>query len=409
MKLLLKVSLKPQKESSFSIYILNFCTECVRACGHPGSLSVGQAFGTRVLQRLRVFGCLAFVICGFASFGASFPTGKHMPSSPGAGAKRSAEDDDRASRAARRRVARDAAGAVSCSAHFRAVNDMVRQSFLFAARRHASLAVPLRSHLHPPARASPRLFNYTGLLSADAERFSQAHRLRILGCGMLGLLCVVLVRDVRLHARAMQARLTGILRRVAARRARATPEGIFARALQLCVAEKYSRAAKLFEQCAALGVLRANAELSWLLLHGRKGLYFPPMFFQQIQAFQCAAATSRLGCVHSSGVLSYCLMKGVACRPNCKRAVELARSSSESGSRFGHFVMGELHRLGLGGCVRSNARALHYFHLAAAQGLDSAQCSLGDMYSPFLFLKTKRRFRSDFVMLVLQVRRWSWC
>jgi hypothetical protein len=256
---------------------------------------------------------------------------------------------------------------------------MAHQSFLFAARRHASLAVSLRSHLHPPARASPRLLNYTGLLSADAERFSQAHRLRLLGCGMMGLLCIALVRDVVLRARAMQARLTDILRRVAARRARTTPEGIFARALQLYASGKYYRAAKLFQRCAALGVLRANAELSWLLLHGRKGLYFPPMFSQQIQAFQFATATSRLGCAHSSGVLSYCLMKGVACPPNRKRAVELARSSSEAGSRFGQFVMGELHRFGLGGCVRCNARALHYLRLAAAQGLDSAQCSLGDM------------------------------
>ena len=302
-----------------------------------------------------------------------------MPSSPGAGTKRSAADHGRSSRAARRRVARDSEGAASCSAHFRAVNDMARQSFLFAARRHAFLAVPLHSHFHSPDCASPRLLNYTGLLSADAERFSQAHRLRLLGCGMLGMLCVALARDVRVHARAMQARLTGILRRVAARRARVTPEGIFARALHLCASEKYYRAGKLFERCASLGVLRANAELSWLLLHGRKGLYYHPIFFQHIQAVQCATATSRLGCAHSSGVLSYCLMKGIACRANRKRAAQLARSSCASGSRFGQFVMGELHRLGLGGCVRSNARALQYLRLAAAQGLDAAQCSLGDM------------------------------
>jgi hypothetical protein len=151
------------------------------------------------------------------------------------------------------------------------------------------------------------------------------------------------------------------------------------RALPLCASEKYSRARKLFEHCATIGVLRANAELSWLLLHGRKGLYHLPTFFEQIQAFQCAAATSCLGCVHCSGVLSYCLMKGVACRPNRKRAAELARSSCEAGIKFGQFVMGELHRLGLGGCVRSTARALQYLHLAALQGLDAAQCSLGDM------------------------------
>jgi hypothetical protein len=323
--------------------------------------------------------CLAFESLRFLSFGASFPTGKRMPSSPGAGSKRSAADNCRSSRAVRRRVSRDAERAASCSAHFRAVNDMARQSFLFAARRHASLAVPLHSHLHSPDHASPRLFNYTGLLSADAERFSQAHRLRSLGCGMLGMLCVDLARDVRLHTRAMQARLTGILRRVVARRAVTTPEGIFARALHLCASEKYSRARKLFEHCATIGVLRANAELSWLLLHGRKGLYHLPTFFEQIQAFQCAAATSRLGCVHCSGVLSYCFMKGVACRPNRKRAAELARSSCEAGSKFGQFVMGELHRLGLGGCVRSTARALQYLRLAASQGLDAAQCSLGDM------------------------------
>jgi TPR repeat protein len=65
----------------------------------------------------------------------------------------------------------------------------------------------------------------------------------------------------------------------------------------------------------------------------------------------------------------------------CARMLESARESSGKGSRYGQFALGrcehQLHQLGAAG-QRSKAAALH--RLAAAQGLDAAQYSLGVMY-----------------------------
>jgi TPR repeat protein len=139
----------------------------------------------------------------------------------------------------------------------------------------------------------------------------------------------------------------------------------------------------MFRSSALLGISQAWAELCWLQLHGRRGV----TLFQSVASFEISAVyaavleSSRLGCAHSSGVLSYCLVKGFGCRQSFKRALPLARASSAAGCRFGQFVMGLMHSIGNGQIDRSNARALHYFRLAASQHLDAAQCSLGDMYT----------------------------
>jgi TPR repeat protein len=51
------------------------------------------------------------------------------------------------------------------------------------------------------------------------------------------------------------------------------------------------------------------------------------------------------------------------------------------GSRYGQFVLGELHYEGVGGLARNYFQALAFYRLAAAQGLDAAQCNLGNMYN----------------------------
>ncbi len=142
-------------------------------------------------------------------------------------------------------------------------------------------------------------------------------------------------------------------------------------------------AAALFSRSAALGNLRACAESVWIVIHGRKRVVLQQPFrhFQVIAARESVCKASSLGCMHSSGVLSYCLVFGIGCRTARCRALPLARASCAAGSRFGQFVMGHMHRFGYGGLERSNALALHYFRLAASQSLDAAQCSLGDMYA----------------------------
>ncbi len=63
--------------------------------------------------------------------------------------------------------------------------------------------------------------------------------------------------------------------------------------------------------------------------------------------------------------------------------MELAFESSLQSSRYGHYVLGWMYRYGVEGdrgLAQDDAQALALYQLAAAQGLDEAQCSLGDMY-----------------------------
>ena len=57
------------------------------------------------------------------------------------------------------------------------------------------------------------------------------------------------------------------------------------------------------------------------------------------------------------------------------RALELARESSEKGSRYGQYTLGALSAV-----QRDNFQEIVFYGAAAAQGLDEAQCSLGKMY-----------------------------
>ena len=62
------------------------------------------------------------------------------------------------------------------------------------------------------------------------------------------------------------------------------------------------------------------------------------------------------------------------------RALELARESSEKGSRYGQHTLGELHDQGGHAVQRHYSQAIVIYRAAPAQGLDAAQCSLGKMY-----------------------------
>ena len=55
--------------------------------------------------------------------------------------------------------------------------------------------------------------------------------------------------------------------------------------------------------------------------------------------------------------------------------MKLARESSGKGSRYGQVTLGKLHNFDW-----DYAQALPFYRLAAAQGLDGAQCELGLMY-----------------------------
>ena len=59
----------------------------------------------------------------------------------------------------------------------------------------------------------------------------------------------------------------------------------------------------------------------------------------------------------------------------------MARESSGRGSKYGQYTLGELNYYGEGGFAEDYAQAVAFYLLAAAQGLDGAQGTLGHMYA----------------------------
>ena len=88
-------------------------------------------------------------------------------------------------------------------------------------------------------------------------------------------------------------------------------------------------------------------------------------------ALELANEGARLGCHHCQGVMA-CLTD------NDARSLTLARESADNGSMYGQWMLGQLQQAGV--MDAGALPAVAYFRLAAAQGLDAAQCSLGDMY-----------------------------
>ena len=79
-------------------------------------------------------------------------------------------------------------------------------------------------------------------------------------------------------------------------------------------------------------------------------------------------------------LLGDCFVGGYGCQLDRVRSLELALESSGRGSRYGQYMLGVLYRWGHGVCARNDAQAVVFHRLAAAQGLDEAQYTLGNMY-----------------------------
>jgi TPR repeat protein len=97
------------------------------------------------------------------------------------------------------------------------------------------------------------------------------------------------------------------------------------------------------------------------------------------RAFKLAEEGTRSGCHHCQGVLARCYLRN-GIREDEARSLELARESSGKDSRYGQFMLGLFYKYGAGGVAKDDAQAVTFLRMAAAQGLDEAQCSLGYMY-----------------------------
>jgi TPR repeat protein len=143
----------------------------------------------------------------------------------------------------------------------------------------------------------------------------------------------------------------------------------------LLAAGQCAAAAAQLQRAIDLGHLPSRALKAWLLIDGREGVAK-----DHKAAFELAEEGARVGCHHCQGVMAECYFWGHGCKMDNARSLELARESSGRGSRYGQYALGGLHEVGEGGLAQDDTQAIAFYGLAAAQGLDAAQCQLGIKY-----------------------------
>jgi len=210
---------------------------------------------------------------------------------------------------------------------------------------------------------------------------THAERLCVVGCGFKGKLVRLFSLGVDRHCErqrnwgACNKMMQSNVRRVAAGLAAAVRDKVAKEAQELCASGQCAAAVVPLQRAIDFGDLPSRALKAWLRIHGREGVAE-----DRKTAFELAEEGARLGCHHCQGVMACCSLYGYGCERDEARSLALARESSGRGSRYGQFALGLLHHYGEGGLARDCTQAVAFYHLAAAQGLDGAQCGLGGMY-----------------------------
>ncbi len=182
--------------------------------------------------------------------------------------------------------------------------------------------------------------------------------------------------------RAARYRFTDcILQRVAAGRSEKTAEGLYHKGQRMYASGRYAEAAAAFRRSIAQGHLHPRADLAHMIIEGRSGVNrVEPSQRVLSEAFQLVGEGARAECPNCLGVLARCYFRAISCPQNAALSLQLARASSNKGSRYGQYVLGALYFHGEGGAAQDTAQALLYYRLSASQGLDVAQKELGVMY-----------------------------
>lgn len=147
-------------------------------------------------------------------------------------------------------------------------------------------------------------------------------------------------------------------------------DSMHAEATKLILSGQYADAVSILSKAVASGHLRSHADLSWLLLWGRDGV-----FIDYRRAFHLADTGNRLGCEWSKGALALCYLcgRGVA----ADEALGFDLASNGASTSYGQFCLGYAHFYGIGGAPKKNMLAIKHF--ASAQGNAEAQHYVGHM------------------------------
>ena len=155
---------------------------------------------------------------------------------------------------------------------------------------------------------------------------------------------------------------------------------------RLLEAGQYAAAAEQLLRAIGMGHSPSRALMAWLLIWGRDGIAS-----DQGRALKMVEEGVKMGCKHCQGVKAFCVHHDVhwdevggilVIRDNPEQeqlALELALQSSQSYSRYGHYVLGELYSEQDGNIAD---RTLDLWQQAADQGLDEAQLQMAhNLYS----------------------------
>jgi len=227
---------------------------------------------------------------------------------------------------------------------------------------------PQSGALYSFVRIPPRVLRPFAGAPVYGMSLTFAERLCAVGCGFKGklvrLLSLGLGRHSELQTTSGNCRkmMQFNVRRVAAGLAAAVRNKFVREAEELCASGQFAAALGPLQRAIESGHLPSRALKAWLLAHGRQGV---PQNLDA--ALELATEGMRLGCHHCQGVMAFL-------DPNDAVSLELARKSASNNSMYGQWMLGQLqHSL-------DPLPAVEYYRLAAAQGLDAAECSLGDMY-----------------------------
>ena len=240
----------------------------------------------------------------------------------------------------------------------------------------AQLCSPQGVALFSFVRSPPRVSRPFAGAPVYAMSLTHAERLRAMGCGFKGRLVRLLSLGVGRHVEpqrtlgACRKMMQFNVRRVAAGLAAAVRNKFFKKAEELCASGRCADSVVPLQRAIDLGDLPSRALKAWLHIGGREGVAK-----DWNTAFELAEEGAGSGCHHCQGVLAMCYFVGVGCNMDEEVSLDLARVSSRSGSKYGQFVLGEFMLL-----PATETQAVALYRLAAAQGLDAAQFSLGEMF-----------------------------
>jgi TPR repeat protein len=201
-------------------------------------------------------------------------------------------------------------------------------------------------------------------------------RLRVVGCKLKQQLVMLLSQGTGYNSEPNLHMMRCMTHRLAVGLIVAVRNEAAKEANKLCTSVQFSDALVPMNRAIYLKDLPLRAFKAWMLFNGRIGV---PIDWYK--GFELVKEGTLLGCHHCQGLLAMCYTMGYECvKANAAQSLMLAIESSNNGSMYGQYVLGELYEDGKG-VAQDDALAFKWYSIAVAQNFDGAQFRLGLMYA----------------------------